>query len=153
MPKLNRKITAVTLVLAATVGTPLFAAAADTIKMRIANYRELGTAFKNINDELRSSSPSTFMIQMSARDVSRAARDQYNWFPAGSGPEAGVKTRAKAEIWATPAKFKSAQDLLATNAEAFAKAAKGGDVGEIRAASKELGRACVTCHRSFREED
>jgi len=153
MPRLHRKFTAVSLVLAVLAGTPLFAAAADTIKMRIANYRELGTAFKNVNDELRSSSPSTLMIQMASRDISRAAKEQYNWYPAGSGPEAGVKTRAKAEIWANPAQFKSAQNLLATNAEAFAQAAKAGDVGEIRAATKELGRACANCHRTFREED
>ncbi|HUD30930.1 MAG TPA: cytochrome c [Novosphingobium sp.] len=133
--------------------TPLLAAPADTIRSRIANYRELGSAFKAVNDGLRGGEVQTVLIAQSARQIRNASRGQYEWFPAGSGPQAGAKTRAKAEIWTQPAKFKVAQDAFARAADDFQRAVAGKDVAAIRVGAQKLGATCKGCHDSFRAPD
>ena len=71
------------------IGTPLLAASpmasgADAVRTRIAGLRELGAAFKAVNDGLRGDEIQTVLIQQSARQIANAARQQYGWFPAGS---------------------------------------------------------------------
>ena len=136
--------------LAAAVAAPLLAAPQDVVKSRVASLRELGAAFKNVNDELKGGSPQIYIIQLSARQINSAARQQYGWFPAGTGPQPGVKTNAKREIWAQPAQFKAGQDAFAVQAAAFAKVAATGDMNAIRAQAKQLGATCTTCHRAYR---
>lgn len=138
--------------LAMLAAAPLLIGAADPVKARIDAYRELGASFKNVNDELRKPAPQVYLIQLAARQISQTAKAQYGFFPAGSGPRAGVKTYARPEIWAQPTKFKSAQDLFAAQAAAFAKVAASGDAAKMRAAAKALGQACSGCHKAFRTE-
>ena len=78
--------------LALLCAAPLAAAPGDIVATRIAGFREVGAAFKNINDELKSATPQTYVIQISARQIRDYARQQQGWFPAGSGPKPGVKT-------------------------------------------------------------
>ena len=155
-PSPNRKRTR-RLIIAALVpalcAAPLLAAGVDIVKSRIAGYREIGAAFKAINDQLRSGSPQLDLLQVSAREIANGTRAQYLWFPAGSGPKPGVKTRAKAAIWAESAKFKSLQDNFAAKAGALAIATKGTDVARIQDAVKDLGGACKACHTVYREEE
>ena len=139
-------VTLAALVLA--IGTA-YAAPADQVRARIAGFRELGAAFKAVNDGLRGE-VSPVLIQQSARQIRNAARQQYAWFPAGTGPQPGLKTAAKALIWAKPAQFKAAQDNFARQADAFQKAAAGGNVATIRAEARKLGATCKACHDTFR---
>jgi cytochrome c556 len=132
---------------------PVLAASADVIRERHAGYRELGAAFKNVNDELKTGSPQIMILQMSARQIRNVAQQQGGWFPAGSGPKPGVKTKAKAEIWTKPAEFKKAQASFSAQANAFYQAAASGNVAKIRAQVKPLGATCASCHRSFRIEE
>jgi cytochrome c556 len=127
------------------------AAPVDTIRTRIAGYRELGAAFKGINDGLRGE-PQVVLIQQSTRQVRNAARQQYGWFPAGTGPHPGVKSAAKPEIWTRPAQFKAAQDALTREAEAMQRVAAGGDAAAMRTQAKKLGATCKSCHDQFRNK-
>lgn len=129
---------------------PLLAAPADQARSRIEGYRELGAAFKAVNDGLRGPAPQTVLIQMSARQINNAARAQYNWFPAGSGPQPGVKTAAKPEIWAQGARFRQLQDGFAAQAAAFQRAAMSGNADAMRAGARSLGASCKACHDQFR---
>jgi cytochrome c556 len=137
------------LALAAIAG-PLLAAPADQVRTRIDGLRELGAAFKAVNDGLRSSQLQTMLIQMSARQIRNASQAMYNWFPAGSGPQPGVKTAAKPEIWTQAAQFRQKQDAFAAQAAAFQRAAGSNDVAAIRAATRSLGETCKSCHDQFR---
>lgn len=132
--------------------SPLMGAPADAIRSRIANFRELGAAYKAVNDSLRGGEVQTVLLAQSARQIRNAARGQYAWFPAGSGPQAGVKTAAKPEIWANQAKFKSAQDAFAAAADQFQKVVASGDAAAIRTQARKLGATCKGCHDSFRTE-
>lgn len=134
------------------IAAPLLAAPADQVRTRIEGLRELGAAFKAVNDGLRSPTPQTIMIQMSARQIRNAATAQYGWFPPGSGPQPGVKTAAKPEIWTQPARFRQLQDAFAAQATAFQRAAASNDVNAIRAAARSLGQSCKACHDQFRNE-
>lgn len=144
-------IAAGTLGLAASVALGV-AADGDVVKARIASYRELGAAFKNLNDELRKPGPQIYIVQLSARQIRSIAQAQYRFFPAGSGPRPGVKTAARAEIWTQPAQFRTAQDAFGRQAQAFATAAQSGDVPRIKLAAKALGQSCAACHKAFRIE-
>jgi cytochrome c556 len=133
----------------AVVAVPVLAAASDIIRTRIDGYRELGAAFKGANDGLRGE-PQTVVLQQAARQIRNASKAQYGWFPAGSGPKAGVKTAAKPAIWTSPAKFKAAQDGFARQAEAFQKAVAGGKADVMRTEARKLGGTCKACHDQFR---
>ncbi|MCX7283598.1 MAG: cytochrome c [Novosphingobium sp.] len=134
------------------LATPLLAAPADSIASRIAGYRDLGAAFKSVNDSLRAPSPDTGKLKAAAQTIRASAAHQYKWFPRGTGPEAGVKTAAKAAIWTNSAEFKKAQDAFAAKAIAFEGVAASGDEAAIRSASRVLGATCKSCHDQFREE-
>jgi cytochrome c556 len=132
------------------IAAPLLAAPADQVRARIANYRELGAAFKAVNDGLRGSELQTVLIQQSARQIRNAARAQYTLFPAGSDASAGVRTAAKPEIWQQPLQFKTAQDNFARAADAFFAVASRGDADAIRTEARKLGGTCKGCHDTYR---
>ena len=138
-------------------GTALSAAAAvspaDAVKVRQANYKKLGRAFKGINDELKKSAPDKAAIKKDADELAALAQHIPEWFPPGSGPEAGVKTAAKAEIWKNAAEFRKDADALRVESAKLAQVAGGGDIAAIQAQVKATGAACGACHKAFREKD
>ena len=116
-------------------------------------YRETGAAFKTINDQLKSGTPVKIMMRTSARTISNTARDQYNWFPAGSGAETGLKTKAKPAIWSDAAGFKAAQDRFAQEADLMSKVVETGDAAAMQKQAKALGQACAACHQKYRQQE
>ena len=133
------------------LATPLFASPADDVRSRVSNFRELGASFKTVNDAIRTPEPQVMLVQIAARQIANSARQMPGWFPAGSGPESGAKTKAKAEIWKQAPKFKAAQDAFAAQAIKFQQAAQSGNVTIMRAAARNLGMTCKGCHDSFRQ--
>lgn len=124
--------------------------AAGTIRARQANYKQMAAAFKGINDQLRSSSPSVPAIRRGSAVIARHAPRLLRWFPRGSGPEAGIRTRALPLIWSDRAAFTRAGAGLVVAARNLQAAARSGDVAAIRAAAPAVGRACSGCHEDFR---
>lgn len=149
-PRLRPARAILGLALVAALAAPLLASPADTVKSRISAYRELGTAFKGVNDGLRGE-PQTVILQQYARQIRNFAKMQYTLFPADSGPQPGVKTLALPAIWAKPAQFKAAQDAFTNQAAAFQKAVSGGNAAAIRAEARKLGGSCKGCHDQFRQ--
>ncbi|MFK4873534.1 c-type cytochrome [Novosphingobium sp. ZW T3_23] len=132
--------------------SPLAAAPGDPVRTRIAGYRELGAAFKAMNDALRRSDASPGALVQPARHIREASARQYGWYPRGSGPTPGIKTAARPEIWTQPAKFKSAQDAFARQAQVLERATASGNSALVRTEMRKLGAACKACHDSFRTE-
>lgn len=124
----------------------------DAVGVRINGYRETGAAFKNINDQLKAETPAKVMLRSSARTIAVAARDQHKWFPAGSGPEAGVKTKAKSAIWSDSAGFTAAQARFQREADLMVKVVDSGDKAQMQKQAKALGASCSSCHNKFRED-
>ena len=134
----------------ALVAAPLMASPGQQVQTRVDGLKALGGAFKAVNDALRSEQLEPIPLQQAARRISTAARDQYRWFPAGSGPESGVKTSAKPEVWSRRAAFRLAQDNFAAAARSFEHAAASGNVEALRGEARKLGGACKACHDQFR---
>lgn len=101
---------------AAYAATP---AVTNAIKARQASYKEIGGAFKSINDELKSGSPDMNSVRPLARDIATRAALLPKYFPKGSGSESGIKTRAKPEIWKDNAAFVKLQGDMITAAKAW----------------------------------
>ena len=73
------------------------------------------------------------------------------WHAFVPGSDAG-NTKAKPEIWADAAKFKTAQDNMQGEMSKLATIAKGGNIDAIKAAVGATGGSCKTCHDAFRKE-
>lgn len=127
--------------------------AAATIKARHDFFHSVGAATKSLNEELKKPAPDIAVIRTATTQIATLAPQLPAQFPAGTGPEAGVKTGAKAEIWANPADFKAKAAGLATAATALNQAASKGDIAAVTAASKDLGGACKSCHTTYRNQD
>ncbi|MFL6547184.1 MAG: c-type cytochrome [Povalibacter sp.] len=119
-------------------------------KTRHDGYHKMGDAFKTIRDQVKSGSPDAAAIKSAAQIVNDTSVSQFKWFPAGSGPKPGVKTRAKEEIWSKPQDFEAAQKRFADAASKFNKAAASGDLTAVRAQFGDVGKACKNCHDTFR---
>lgn len=138
------------LLLPAQAAPPGIAAA---VKARKANYKEIGGAFKTISDEVKTGSPDLATIRPLARDIATRAQGQLKWFPKGSGPESGEKTRAKSTVWTDMAGFNRAHASFVTAANGLNTAIASGNAAQIAQAQKALGTTCKTCHDRYRETD
>ncbi|TMJ19393.1 MAG: cytochrome c [Alphaproteobacteria bacterium] len=124
--------------------------AAETIRMRQANYKQMGGAMKGINDQLRSGAPSIDAIRAGSRTIVGHAPNVLRWFPRGTGAESGVRTRARPEIWSDHSGFTHAGAALLVAARNLDAVARRGDVDAVRAAVPAVARACSNCHDSYR---
>lgn len=123
------------------------------IEGRQAALRDIGAAFKGVNDELKKSQPALVLIRQYAVQIDDLAQHRDRWFPPGTGPESDVETLAKPEIWKQPKEFNAALGAMSDQAAKLVKVANGGDVAAIKAQSQALGKTCKSCHDKFREEE
>jgi cytochrome c556 len=125
----------------------------DVIRGRIAGYRALGAAFKTTNDTVRAGELQSARLHRAASQISAAARNQYQWFPKGTGPQPRMKTAARPEIWSRAREFRAAQDAFARQAGAFERIVASGNEAAIRSGARQLGATCKACHDNFRLSD
>lgn len=123
---------------------------ADTIKARQEAMKSMGGNLKTINDQLKGATPDVAAIKTAVANISASGKDVASLFPAGTGPEAGVKTRAKPEIWSQAADFKAAADNFNAGNAKFSQVVAGGNVDAIKADVKAFSDGCGGCHMKFR---
>jgi cytochrome c556 len=124
---------------------------ADTIKMRQHKLKDIvGKDAKAISDQLKSGAPDKDTVAAKATEIATTLKDLPSWFPKGSGPEAGIKTLAKPDIWEQPDDFKKAYDTAQAAADKFAQVAQSGDLNAETTAFMSLGMGCQGCHKPFR---
>lgn len=126
------------------------APAEQTIKARQVHLKDLGAAFKEVRDQLRSSRPDMAQLNSASGQIAALATQMSDWFPQGSGPESRVKTDAKPEIWSDPAGFEKALKNFQAEAPKLQQLAAANDVGGIKAQVGKLGGACKGCHDNYR---
>ena len=126
------------------------ASAAEVVKARQQGLKSLGAAFKVIRDELKGDSPDATKIRKASADITQAASAIGKWFPAGTGPDSGVKTDAKPEIWTEAAGFASAQDSFVREANKWAQLGNGTDASAWKEGAASLGQSCKGCHDKYR---
>jgi cytochrome c556 len=64
----------------------------------------------------------------------------------------GLKTRARAAIWANMADFKAKDDELVKATAALAAVARNGDEATFKPAALAVSQACRACHDSYRDD-
>lgn len=117
---------------------------------RQAHFKEQGAAFKAIADELKKDTPDKAVIAANATKIKGTAAALPSWFPKGSGPETGLKTAAKPDVWTDAADFEAAAMKLQAETTKLADIAAGGDLDAIKAQFRATGGACKNCHDKFR---
>lgn len=139
---------------AALAATSVAAAKVDpavAIQSRQLGMKQIGRDFKAINDQLRSGSADPKAIAAAAHDLAGLAPKIPSWFPAGTGQETGLKTAAKADIWAHNGDFRAKAKALALAAHNLdAAARKGGDASALQPLAGQVGGACKACHTTYK---
>lgn len=151
--RLTRTLPAAVLMLAGSAA--IAATAGQVIAARQGHYKELGKAFKAINDELKAPTPDLAVVKANAQTVTRLGQQQnrQNWFPAKTGSGQGLQTAAGAAIWSNPADFKAKRADFAKASAGYAAIAAKGDVEAIKAATGAVGKTCKGCHETYRDRD
>lgn len=126
--------------------------AAKAITTRQDNLEQIGDSFKLIRDQLRGDRD-VAAITGAAETINDLAPQLHTWFPAGTGPEAGVETEALPVIWQKNSEFNAAADRLVAAAGDMLSAAQSGDLGKVGSNVSNLGGACKNCHDTFRQDD
>ncbi|TJY61068.1 cytochrome c [Sinimarinibacterium sp. CAU 1509] len=122
-------------------------------KARHDGFEAMGDAFKSIIDALKAGGSLDAKMTEAAHEIDKHAGQIVDWFPAGSGPESGAKTEAKAEIWQQPELFAEKREKLVVEAGKFAALADAGDAAGFAEQVKAVGGSCKGCHDTFREKD
>lgn len=128
------------------------AQAAAIMKARHDGMESMGKDLKTLHRDLDSDDPNMSEVRSAAADIYKNSKAATNWFPAGTGPEAG-KTAAKPEIWQNPQDFAVKLGTLQHFADQFYKAALADDAGTLKANEDTLSGACKACHDKYRAED
>lgn len=151
--RLVRMIPALALVFAGTAA--IAATASEVIAARQAHYRDIGKAFKGINDQLKSPAPDVAAIKAYAAIVTSLGQQQAkeNWFPAGTQAGQGLRTAAKPAIWQNAADFAAKRADFAKASSTYAGIAAKGDIEAIKSATANVGKTCKGCHESYRDQD
>lgn len=123
---------------------------AQIVANRQAGYKQIYAAMRGLVEQSRASEPSLPVIRQHAGAISRLAPQVSGWFPRGTGPDTGIRMRAKAEIWSNPQAFRTSSVNLVVAARQLESAAQGSDLAAIRAALGNLQRTCSGCHDQFR---
>lgn len=124
--------------------------AQEAIEQRQKNFEQIGGAFKTIRDEVRARNSNMEAISESINTIHALAQELPSWFPAGTGPEAGVETEALPVIWKDQAGFAAAAQKLRDASESMRALANSGDVSKVASGVATLGGACKNCHDNYR---
>jgi cytochrome c556 len=117
------------------------------------SFEQMGDAFKVVADAMKQDAPDMAAIQSAAGKINALAPKLPEWFPAGSGPDDGIRTEALQTVWTKPEEFRQAAQKFADEAAKFDAAAKTGDKAAVGAAMQSLGGSCKGCHEKFREAE
>ncbi len=120
------------------------------VHARQAHFKSLGRSLKSLRDQIRRSQPDWSIVATDADRIQHLAAALPTWFPAGSGKGHGVKTRARAAVWAHPRAFARAARIFLSRAQSLTQAAGGRDRRALELRARALGQACGSCHRRFR---
>ena len=74
------------------------------------------------------------------------------WAGFGPGTDKVTPSRAKAEIWSEPAKFKEHNEKLVAEATKLLAAAKTNSLDNLKVAFGSTANTCKSCHDAYRKD-
>ena len=124
------------------------------IKPRQDKLRDMGGALKAITDELKKPKVDwDNVIIPNADTIKQRSAYLLNWFPKGSGPEAGVKTYALPAIWQKQDDFQKVGKAVQAEAVKLDQIAASKNLDALKAEAVAMGKACKACHDPYRSPD
>src|ERR1700761_2632599 len=127
---------------------------AAQIKPRQDKLRDMGGALKAITDELKKPKVDwDNVIIPNTQTIKDRSAYLLNWFPKGSGPEAGVKTYALPAIWQKQDDFTKLGKAAQAEAIKLDQVANSKNLDALKAEAVTMGKACKACHDDYRSKD
>jgi cytochrome c556 len=127
---------------------------AAQIKPRQDKLRDMGGALKAITDELKKPKVDwDNVIIPNTQTIKDRSAYLLNWFPQGSGPEAGVKTYALPAIWQKQDDFTKLGKAAQAEAVKLDQVANSKNLDAFKAEAVTMGKACKACHDDYRSKD
>ena len=127
---------------------------AAQIKPRQDKLRDMGGALKAITDELKKPKVDwDNVIIPNTQTIKDRSAYLLNWFPKGSGPEAGVKTYALPVIWQKQDDFTKIGKAAQAEAIKLDQVANSKNLDALKAEAVTMGKACKACHDDYRSKD
>ena len=127
---------------------------AAQIKPRQDKLRDMGGALKAITDELKKPKVDwDNVIIPNTQTIKDRSAYLLNWFPKGSGPEAGVKTYALPAIWQKQDDFTKLGKAAQAEAIKLDQVANSRNLDALKAEAVTMGKACKACHDDYRSKD
>jgi|HigsolmetaAR204D_1030405.scaffolds.fasta_scaffold00436_4 cytochrome c556 len=123
--------------------------AQEVIDARRDGFNTIGWASKAINDQLKTRAPGLNRIATAAETIHKMAPEIAYWFPAGTGPESRLDTKAMPEIWSKRAHFDALTRELVAESQRLQDAIATQDVAAIRTQFTALRQVCSRCHRAY----
>ncbi len=132
---------------------PLAPELKQAMEARHEGFEAIGDAMKKIADTLKAGGSLNPELAAAAATIKQHSVELVDWFPAGTGPESGRKTEAKAEIWQQPEVFAEKREAFVAEAAKLAALADANDAEGFAGQVKNLGGTCKGCHDDFRAKD
>jgi cytochrome c556 len=121
---------------------------AAAIEKRQAAMKKVGGASRTINGMVRGTAPYDGAAAAEAfRTMNEVAKVYGGYFPQGS--ESGGDTEALPAIWENKADFEAKLAKFASDTAAAAAAATQGE-DAFKAAARQVGENCGSCHKAYR---
>jgi cytochrome c556 len=124
-------------------------AAEPVIKYRQSTMKAIGGHMQSIAAIVKGEVPYTDQLVVHARALADTAAFVR---PVFEEKATSKDSTAKAEIWQRWDDFATKADAMKAAADKLAATAAAGNQGATRGAVGELGKACKSCHDSFREK-
>ncbi len=122
------------------------------IESRQKNFKTLAGNFKTVREANKAGELNSPEVIAALTTMSALAGELTTWFPAGSGPETGVKMEALPAIWEDKATFETlAGDLNAAITETKT-ALEAGEFEKASAMANSIGKNCGACHDKFKAD-
>ena len=116
--------------------------------------KDVDKAFKPIGDMVKKKVPyDAAMVQDSATKLAALAPKIPDAFSLDTHKATGIKTKARENIWTSMPDFKAKADGLVKAIDGLAAAGKTGDEKALRPAFAAVGKACSSCHDSYKDAD
>ena len=125
--------------------------AADIVKGRQAGMMLSGVAMASIKAAIDAGQPPASQ-RFSTRALARWSHALPGLFPAGSGPDSGVTSGARAEVWTDRAGFEAKAAAYAEAADHLAELAGGEDAAAFSAQWTVVRASCQSCHDGYKAD-
>lgn len=123
----------------------------DAIHYRQSVMTVMATHFGRVNAMATGKMPfDAAAVQANADIVAMMSKLPFAAF--GDGTQKGGRTKANAEIWSQPDKFKAAAQKMQDEVGKLNAAAKTGSIDQVKAAAGAVGQSCKACHDDFRDD-